>query len=349
MSHEDLCRQMSVARGPVEYLRPINAGLLFFSRHPEQFFQRAWIQLAVHQDESGRSFVSKFFKGPLHHQIEECLSYLKTHVLRSSTVKVAGLAKATVFDNWPYEAIEEVLVNAVYHKSYQDEKAIEVQVFPDRIEVLSYPGPLPPLNNAELTKTRVIARDYRNRRIGDMLRELSLTEGFGTGIPLVRNSMLANGSPLPVFYTDEDCTLFWVTLPCHPNLIFSKIRDRISFQQLLEYTSYIGKRSDLQAFAEALKSGSLHEHLGNTEATPHFWGERLGRLLQEMEMGEKGRAELFAALQLNNETRNYEAYLHPLMEVGWVEMTLPDKPNSRNQRYRLSDDFKKNSSWGLAN
>jgi ATP-dependent DNA helicase RecG len=124
---------MQVARGPVEYLRPVNAGLLFFNREPHLFFPRAWIQLAIHQDELGRSFVSQIFKGPLHYQIEQCLSYLKAHVLRKSTVKVPGQAAANVFENWPFEVLEEVVVNAVYHKSYQDQKPIEIQVFPDRI------------------------------------------------------------------------------------------------------------------------------------------------------------------------------------------------------------------------
>ena len=35
------------------------------------------------------------------------------------------------------------------------------------------------------------------------------------------------------------------------------------------------------------------------------------------------------------------AYLRPALDSGLVEMTLPDKPNSRSQRYRLTAKGKK--------
>jgi ATP-dependent DNA helicase RecG len=65
----------------------------------------------------------------------------------------------------------------------------------------------------------VTARDYRNRRIGDFLKELNLTEGRGTGFPKIYQSMERNGSPAPEFYTDKDLLLFLVTLYVHPEFI----------------------------------------------------------------------------------------------------------------------------------
>ena len=103
-----------------------------------------------------------------------------------------------------FEAIEEALSNAVYHKSYELGSPIEVQIFPDEITILSHPAPVPPVNNEVLSnQKRIIAREYRNRRIGDFLKELKLTEGRGTGLPSIYSSLEANGSPEPSFKTDD--------------------------------------------------------------------------------------------------------------------------------------------------
>ena len=34
-------------------------------------------------------------------------------------------------------------------------------------------------------------------------------------------------------------------------------------------------------------------------------------------------------------------YLHPAIEIGYIEMTIPEKPNSRLQKYRLTDKGRK--------
>jgi ATP-dependent DNA helicase RecG len=43
-----------------------------------------------------------------------------------------------------------------------------------------------------------------------------MTEGRGTGIPTIRSEMAKNGSPEPLFETDEDYSFFITTLPIHP-------------------------------------------------------------------------------------------------------------------------------------
>jgi len=43
------------------------------------------------------------------------------------------------------------------------------------------------------------------------------------------------------------------------------------------------------------------------------------------------------ALGLSDREHFRKAYLLPALELGMVEMTRPDKPQSRNQRYRLTE------------
>jgi ATP-dependent DNA helicase RecG len=89
----------------------------------------------------------------------------------------------------------------------------EVQIFTDKITILSYPGPMPPVSMQILSRQKIVARDYRNRRIGDFLKELDLTEGRGTGFPKIYRKMENNSSPQPIIETDEQGSYFMVTLP----------------------------------------------------------------------------------------------------------------------------------------
>ena len=88
-----------------------------------------------------------------------------------------------------------------------------------KIDIISYPGALPPVTNKMLKNNTIIARDYRNRRIGEFLKDLHLTEAKGTGIPTIRKEMIRNGSPSPIFEMDEDKTYFLTTLEIHPESI----------------------------------------------------------------------------------------------------------------------------------
>ena len=44
-----------------------------------------------------------------------------------------------------------------------------------------------------------------------------------------------------------------------------------------------------------------------------------------------------ALLQRSNRTKFRDEILNPLLEEHLVEMTVPDKPRSSKQRYRLTD------------
>ncbi|WP_419609862.1 Fic family protein, partial [Thiolapillus sp.] len=67
----------------------------------------------------------------------------------------------------------------------------------------------------------------------------------------------------------------------------------------------------------------------NPQLTPQV--ETLLGILQ----GEMSRSELMAALGLSDRKSFRERYLQPALQAGLIEMTIPDKPNSRLQKYRL--------------
>ncbi|VVB88976.1 IstB-like ATP binding protein [uncultured archaeon] len=64
--------------------------------------------------------------------------------------------------------MEEALVNAVYHRSYEIREPIKVHLYPDRMEIISYPGPVAGIEMHHLqTGGTVPPVQSRNRRIGE--------------------------------------------------------------------------------------------------------------------------------------------------------------------------------------
>ena len=71
----------------------------------------------------------------------------------------------------------------------------------------------------QLRLGRAHPRRYRNRRLGEFLKELKFTEGRSTGIPKILEAMARNGSPPPEFEFDADYSYFMVRLPVHPTAL----------------------------------------------------------------------------------------------------------------------------------
>jgi ATP-dependent DNA helicase RecG len=212
---EDLCRQMQIVDGTKEFVKPKNVGLLFFAENPEKFFPYARIEIVHFLDDTGDRFVEHLFSGVVAEQLKAVLLYIKNQVIKEMVLKVPNQATAIRFYNYPYEAIEEALVNAVYHKSYDVREPIEIRINYDSINILSFEGPMLPIKNEDLTKERIISRFYRNRRVGDFLKELEFTEGRSTGFPKIYRHLKNNYSPEPKFETDENNLHFLTTIYSH--------------------------------------------------------------------------------------------------------------------------------------
>jgi ATP-dependent DNA helicase RecG len=276
-------------------------GLLFFHDTPERFFSGVQIDVVWFPDGAGGDrFEEKVFKGPLARMTREALGYMQRNFLRETVIKHPHRAEATRIWNYPYAAIEEALVNAVYHRSYEEREPIEVRISPEELVIVSYPGPDRSIRLVDLQAGRAVSRRYRNRRIGEFLKELDMTEGRSTGIPKILKEMATNGSPAPLFETDDDRLSFVIRLPRHS-------------------LALVPSADTPQA------TGAV-----TTQVTT-----QVGMLLSCID-GEMTRQAIQDVLGLTNREHFRQAYLSPALEQGLIQMTLPDKPNSRSQRYRLT-------------
>ena len=122
--------------------------------------------------------------------------------------------------------MEEALANAVYHRAYDIREPIEVRVEKEMIEIVSFPGPDRSVTKEGLKRYKVSNRRYRNRRIGDILKELHLTEGRNTGFGKILRTLEENGSPKPEFETDDDHSYFISRLFVHEAFLRSGKKER---------------------------------------------------------------------------------------------------------------------------
>jgi len=312
LSIEALGRQMNVVGGSSEAVLPKNVGLLFFNEEPYRFFPATQIDVVWFPDgPGGDRFDEKSFKGPLARITREALDYIQRNYLRETVVKHSDRAEAERFWNFPYTAIEEAVVNAIYHRSYEEREPIEVRITPDDLVVLSFPGPDRSIKMEDLRVGKAVPRRYRNRRIGEFLKELDLTEGRSTGIPKVLRVMAGNGSPAPEFETDDDRSYFLIRLPIHAGASFP-----------------VGTKSEL--------SRDQVTREVTTEVPRKYRGSTTEVRLLKVLSGEMTRQQLQVALKLKNDEHFRKTYLLPALKAGLIEMTIPDKPKSSKQKYRLT-------------
>ena len=126
----------------------------------------------------------------------------------------------------------------MYHRGYEpeDPEPTKVYLYPDRVEIISYPGPVPGLEPEHFSlRSSFPTVPARNRRIGEFLKELGLAEARLTGLRKVAAAMAANGSPAPRYDFDEPRTYFRATLPAHAEYAaLTAVRDAAEMRALGE-------------------------------------------------------------------------------------------------------------------
>jgi len=90
----------------------------------------------------------------------------------------------------------------------------------------------------------------------------------------------------------------------------------------------------LDALLTALREVAGKESSG--EQVDAQVSEQVAKILRSCSQGPKTKADLLAAAGLANAYLNYKRHILPLIKSGVLEMTIPDKPNSRLQKYRLT-------------
>ena len=186
-------------------LRPTYAGLLLFGRSPQQWLPNATLLAARFAgDGFTDQFIKKEISGTLVQQLRQAETFLRDQL--RSVVRMVGLAHHEVLE-YPFEAVRELLVNAVAHRDYNVQgDNIHLNIFSDRLEIQS-PGGLPgPVNLSNLLQ----ARFSRNAVITQVLSDLGFVERLGYGLDRVVEVLRQHHMRPPRF--EEFAGTFRVTL-----------------------------------------------------------------------------------------------------------------------------------------
>ena len=222
-----------------------------------------------------------------------------------------------VIREYPERAVSEGLINALVHRDYLEYGSeVHIDMFDDRLEITS-PGGMPGNKFVQdYPNARRIPSRRRNKNLADLFERLGLMERKGSGFKKMfedYEALTVNlGKRVPVLESDTD--YFRLTLP---NLLCG-----FSDAQLVEAV-------DTSGYDELTPTVTP-----TVAPTVNSIGIRLLRLLKEC--GELSPREMRSRLKIRDRADFNERYLRPCFMAGFIEQTIPGKPTSRLQKYRLT-------------
>ena len=279
-----------------DHNRPTNAAVILFGKDPKFFMHGAYIQY-VHfagTDNGSEILNEREFKGSLAKMLPVLESFVRDAVVTSRPVPISMLREQTVY-NYPELALRELLMNACMHRDYQSNMPIRFYQYSDRIEILNAGG----LYSEARPENFPNVNDYRNPIIAEAMKVLRYVNMFNRGIERVKTMLNDNGNPEPLFTVDK-ITVFEAMVK--PSLSINLVTNKEKVTKMV--TKTVTKQTEI-----------VNEILAFCD-TPRT-------LTQIME---------HTGLKHRYNTKKH--YIDPLIETGFLVMTLPDKPSSKFQQYQ---------------
>jgi predicted HTH transcriptional regulator len=283
--------------------QPSNAAVLLFGQKPQRFLTSSEVKcLHFHGTEVQKPIPSyQIYHGTVFELVDQAVDFVMSKIARSVGTRSQG-PQVPVEYEIPRDAVAEAIVNAVMHRDYASNASVQVMLFADRLEVWN-PGSLPPaltLDQLRLPHASI----PRNPLVADPMFLARYAEKAGSGIlDMIALSKKA-GLATPQFRQDGG-----------------------EFIQTLWRPK---KKAAAQAQVKAHEA-HVEAHEAHVELTPT---EKA--MLQACRQTPKTSPELVKAAGYTTRTGNVKRSLEKLLHAGLLEMTIPDKPRSRQQRYRIT-------------
>ena len=318
-----------------------NAAALLFAKNPA-LFRPSWelkcLQLW------GTTFEKPFpsyhiYHGTVFEQVDQALDFVMSRVDHWVGPRdAAESAQAPARSEFPIEAVREAIVNAVCHRDYTDDGSVQVMLFRDRLEVLN-PGTLPRgWTAANLLQTH--DSKPHNGILATAMQWAGYVEKSGYGTEDIVRKCKAWGLREPEYHPSSvDFRLV---------LWRQEIKGPRDFTQLgevrcpkgVESSGARGVESDAETPIKSMVCDS-----SNRLYPPAAMGVESGGgvvhslrdlILLSVVQQPKSRAEIARSLGKPRIFGNLVRRITTLLDDDLIELTIPDKPNSRLQKYRIT-------------
>jgi ATP-dependent DNA helicase RecG len=295
---------------------PTRGGVLLFGRNRVSHFPDCWVQCGrfIGTDKA-RIFDHIELEEPLPVLVDSIMLFLKKHAMRG-----ADFSEVRRRDVWsiPLEPLREAVINALVHADWSQRGGpVRVAFFDDRIEIEN-PGILPPGMTVEDMRQGV--SKIRNPVIARVFRELKLIEQWGSGVPRIFRETAAAGFPEP----------YLVELGLRVRFVFP-LAETIKVNSHAESAAQVTAQVQEELQPESRPELRPESQLGSQLAV---------KVVLLLAQGAAGKAELAQKLGHKTVSGELKKQIRRLLDLGWIEMTIPDKPNSRLQKYRLTEKGK---------
>ena len=295
---------------------PTKGAILLFGKQRHFHFNDAWIQCGrfIGTDRSD-IFDHIDLYDHLPQAVDSIMLFLKKHAMRG-----ADFSEIRRKDVWsiPIRILREVIINALVHADYS-QRGIPMRVafYDDRIEVESAGLLLPGMTIADMKRGVSM---IRNPVIARVFKELSLIEQWGSGVKGIFNEAQKEGLPEPII--EEIAMRVRFTIPF-------ATRNSVSLQEDSARLRAHEKPLNLTGVESGVEPGVGSGVDSGVES------EMAQQIARHLEKGPLSKAEIAKALGKTKPTRHLNELMRQMLQAGQVEYTIPDKPNSRLQKYRL--------------
>ena len=300
--------------------RLTNASVLLFGKAPQRFLISSEIRCAhFHGTEVAKPIPSyQVYKGTVFDLVDQAVDFVLSKINRSIGTR-AESARAPRMYEIPVEVVTEAVVNAVAHRDYTDNGSVQVMLFADRLEVRN-PGRLPP--PLTLESLREAHRSVPgNPLLAESMYLAEYIERMGTGTLDMIGRCVDRGLREPHFaVTDGFVTTVWRAVPSGRDA--SSIDARLGWQSESDAPEQAGVQEGGQAEGQAGQAALSAKEIA---------------LLRACLGGAVPGEALLTAAGHSNRTGHFRRWLDRLLREGLLEMTVPDKPRSPVQKYRLTD------------